>query len=525
MKQKTFEQIRVQIKGDTEENLQKATGFVPLDRELVVRKSDDKYKYPRFRLGDGQTNVNDLPILNEQPDWNQEDVTAADYIKNKPKVLFPAKEGTTLATTEDVEQVVEIIDNTYAQTKEELEIVSSKVNALEGSFIHYKNIDLHTDQTYSVPPNSLPKCLVTSWKQDFILKQGFAIDAFEADTTGLSEDREYSHSVTRINAGGLDHDYTVVTKLNLSAPKTNSATIEGTIFKIPEGYYRIMINTLSYSTSGWTDEEYFSYEILGDTYLYNACQAFVHGPANVIMHAKFIPKRGELTNVQILYSVDWIPDIDDIPPQVTSQEVWRSTPNSVQSKGYEERFDDYGMIYPYPFVLSSIQFPEECNYDEIDFIRKRGRYRWLSVSVRRPRLVAELQNVSWYAIPKYEFEQSYGNTQVGLAYLSDFHNFWRGEPLDAKKHIGCFISNKGKNEHWIGFPPGTSLEEVESILHDKILWFKCLDSENYEDDLTGVLPDSPALDLHYLGYDDYGSELRFDGTGESTVTITYATKS
>lgn len=87
MKQKIFEQIRVQIKGDTEENLKKATGFVPLDRELVVRKPDNKYKYPRFRLGDGKTNVNDLPILNEQPDWNQEDPTQPDFIKNKPENL------------------------------------------------------------------------------------------------------------------------------------------------------------------------------------------------------------------------------------------------------------------------------------------------------------------------------------------------------------------------------------------------------------------------------------------------------
>ena len=91
---KVFEGFRVQIKGDTEENLAKATGFVPLDRELVVRKPDEKYKYPRLRVGDGKTNVNELPELNVQPDWEQNDPTQPDYIKNKPDITSGGAGGT-----------------------------------------------------------------------------------------------------------------------------------------------------------------------------------------------------------------------------------------------------------------------------------------------------------------------------------------------------------------------------------------------------------------------------------------------
>lgn len=59
---------------------------MPLDRELVVRKPDEKYKYPRLRMGDGKTNVNDLPEINVQPDWEQTDPSQPDYIRNKPEI-------------------------------------------------------------------------------------------------------------------------------------------------------------------------------------------------------------------------------------------------------------------------------------------------------------------------------------------------------------------------------------------------------------------------------------------------------
>jgi hypothetical protein len=78
-------------KGDIEANWKKATGFVPLDKEIIIYKPDENYSHSRMKIGDGVTGVNDLPFLTTQPDYEQvnpdyeqNDSQAADYIKNRP---------------------------------------------------------------------------------------------------------------------------------------------------------------------------------------------------------------------------------------------------------------------------------------------------------------------------------------------------------------------------------------------------------------------------------------------------------
>lgn len=120
-------------KHDVEKNWQKATGFTPMSGEIIIYDRDDNvpdeslrgtYSYARFKVGDGTQNVNALPfvddalkasieaeisavdekvdsvsvlvgdtsvsdqideaLLNSQADWDQNDETAADYIKNRP---------------------------------------------------------------------------------------------------------------------------------------------------------------------------------------------------------------------------------------------------------------------------------------------------------------------------------------------------------------------------------------------------------------------------------------------------------
>lgn len=53
-------------KHDTEESWQKAgeNGFVPLKAEFIVYDADNE-KSPRFKIGDGVTNINDLPFAGE----------------------------------------------------------------------------------------------------------------------------------------------------------------------------------------------------------------------------------------------------------------------------------------------------------------------------------------------------------------------------------------------------------------------------------------------------------------------------
>lgn len=53
---------RIVHKHDTEENWNKATNFIPKQSELIVYDKDSTYSYARFKIGDGVTNVNNLPF-------------------------------------------------------------------------------------------------------------------------------------------------------------------------------------------------------------------------------------------------------------------------------------------------------------------------------------------------------------------------------------------------------------------------------------------------------------------------------
>ena len=53
---------RIIQKHDTEANWSKAVNFIPKQGELIVYDKDSIYDYERFKIGDGITNVNDLPF-------------------------------------------------------------------------------------------------------------------------------------------------------------------------------------------------------------------------------------------------------------------------------------------------------------------------------------------------------------------------------------------------------------------------------------------------------------------------------
>lgn len=130
MDKKIFNNARFTPKGDIEANWNKAVGFIPLDKEIIIYKPDEKHKVARIKVGDGVTSVQDLPFVTDmddlaskewvteafetvgasiqqyidnsidglaseeyvdnavaalpQVDWNQNDETARDYIKNRP---------------------------------------------------------------------------------------------------------------------------------------------------------------------------------------------------------------------------------------------------------------------------------------------------------------------------------------------------------------------------------------------------------------------------------------------------------
>ncbi len=82
MNKKIFENARFTPKGDIEANWKKATGFVPLAKEIIIYKPDEKHSYSRMKIGDGVTGINDLPFLVDvdgdiaSKDWVNEAISA-----------------------------------------------------------------------------------------------------------------------------------------------------------------------------------------------------------------------------------------------------------------------------------------------------------------------------------------------------------------------------------------------------------------------------------------------------------------
>lgn len=56
---------RVINKHDTATNWNKATNFIPLDGEIIVYEADSTHDYPRFKVGDGTSNVSQLPFSSD----------------------------------------------------------------------------------------------------------------------------------------------------------------------------------------------------------------------------------------------------------------------------------------------------------------------------------------------------------------------------------------------------------------------------------------------------------------------------
>jgi hypothetical protein len=56
---------RIVHKHDIQSNWEKATGFIPMKGEIIIYDTDMNYSYERCKIGDGNTNVNNLPFVND----------------------------------------------------------------------------------------------------------------------------------------------------------------------------------------------------------------------------------------------------------------------------------------------------------------------------------------------------------------------------------------------------------------------------------------------------------------------------
>lgn len=115
-------QIKTRIihKHDTEANWNLATNFIPKQGEIIVYDKDSTYSYERFKIGDGTTNVINLPFASnvEPPDWNAaegEDAhilnrthwTEPGIIELMPTVTYPVEDEIALIMTQIPAEIVE----------------------------------------------------------------------------------------------------------------------------------------------------------------------------------------------------------------------------------------------------------------------------------------------------------------------------------------------------------------------------------------------------------------------------------
>ena len=74
-------QTRVIQKHDVEANWLKATNFSPKQGEIIIYDIDENYDYERMKIGDGVTNVNDLPFVAEKEAISINDVATGEIVK------------------------------------------------------------------------------------------------------------------------------------------------------------------------------------------------------------------------------------------------------------------------------------------------------------------------------------------------------------------------------------------------------------------------------------------------------------
>lgn len=83
---------RIQLKSDTEANWNKAgpkegsNGFVPLSGELIVYTPDATHPFSRLKVGDGKTNIIELPFI----DSGTLNGNETEIIKKSGRINFPS---------------------------------------------------------------------------------------------------------------------------------------------------------------------------------------------------------------------------------------------------------------------------------------------------------------------------------------------------------------------------------------------------------------------------------------------------
>lgn len=137
---------RIQQKHDIESNWLKAINFIPKQGELIVYDIDENHNYERIKIGDGITTVSSLPFIDDtkanktdiiQADWNQNNNTALDYVKNRTH--WVEDDGETYHSLDE-----KFIPDTIARKSElnNLDLITVEdIDAICGTNIQYANMN------------------------------------------------------------------------------------------------------------------------------------------------------------------------------------------------------------------------------------------------------------------------------------------------------------------------------------------------------------------------------------------------
>lgn len=79
---------RIVHKHDVELNWNKATNFIPKQGEIIVYDIDSNHSYERIKIGDGVTNVNNLPFVISTLTNDEIDAICGSTIQSASEVTF-----------------------------------------------------------------------------------------------------------------------------------------------------------------------------------------------------------------------------------------------------------------------------------------------------------------------------------------------------------------------------------------------------------------------------------------------------
>lgn len=136
---------RLQMKNDTEANWNKAVNFIPKQGEMIVYNVDDEHNKPRIKVGDGETNVINLPFI-EADEINE------NLLINSENMVFTALYVNTGSFVDGPEYHRESIEEWGATDAIYIEYGSNFVHAENSKFylLPAMLLDSNKEYTYSI---------------------------------------------------------------------------------------------------------------------------------------------------------------------------------------------------------------------------------------------------------------------------------------------------------------------------------------------------------------------------------------